>query len=233
LFDTNEDTNESSIETVNQSPGFVPLPDLDTLPDDNSILLVDLGMDPTRNERYSMCDTARVEQVTNEVTIILPDLDPLLPQPEDSQIAKGSQEQEQQNDLVVAKPAAAASVEDSHAETECEDNSTGDHSIRMEKNTTESIIWTRHHDTLLTHLMLEKLITKRRKRRTRCRQCGHFVKDPIWKYFHRYPGYKVGQARPRSCTVAPSQRKEGFPVPPGKRVPPILRVQLSEILKYL
>ena len=117
LFDTNEDTNESSIETVNQSPGFVPLPDLDTLPDDNSILLVDLGMDPTCNERYSMCDTARVEQVTNEVTIILPDLDPLLPQPEDSQIAKGSQEQEQQNDLVVAKPAAAASVEDSHAET--------------------------------------------------------------------------------------------------------------------
>jgi len=40
LFATNEDRNESSIETIEQSPVFVPLSDLDALlPVDNSTLL--------------------------------------------------------------------------------------------------------------------------------------------------------------------------------------------------
>ena len=167
------------------------------------------------------CNTARIEQVTNEATIILPDLGPLLPPPEDSQIANESQEDRDDSDSA-NKPAAL--VKDSRVESVSEGDS-------MENNTAE-FAWTRQHDTLLSRLMLEKL-AKRDKRRTRCRQCGHFVKDPSLKHFHRDPGYKVGQARPRSCTVAPSQRREGFPVPPGKRMPPIPRVQLSEILQYL
>jgi len=217
LFVTYEDIDESSNETIEQSPGFVPLSDLDTLLSDGNstcFLLFDdsAEMDPANKEMATTLNTARIEQVTNEATIILPDLGPLLPPPEDSQIANESQEDRDDSDSA-NKPAAL--VKDSRVESVSEGDS-------MENNAAE-FAWTRQHDTLLSRLMLEKL-AKRDKRRTRCRQCGHFVQDPSLKHFRGDPGYKVGQARPRSCTVAPSQRREGFPVPPGKRMPPIPRV---------
>jgi hypothetical protein len=60
----------------------------------------------------------------------------------------------------------------------------------------------------------------KKQKRMRCRQCGHYVTDPKWAQFHREPNFKVGRARARSrsCTVDSSLRREGFPVPAGKRM---------------
>jgi Pyruvate/2-oxoacid:ferredoxin oxidoreductase delta subunit len=61
----------------------------------------------------------------------------------------------------------------------------------------------------------------KKQKRMRCRQCGHYVTDSEWAQFHREPNFKVGRARARSCAVVSSQRREGFPVPAGKRMPPV------------
>jgi hypothetical protein len=61
VFISNKETNESSIETIEQSPDFVMLPDLNALlPIENLTLIDDSEMDPAHNERATMHDTATV-----------------------------------------------------------------------------------------------------------------------------------------------------------------------------
>ena len=67
LFDTNEDINESSIQAIEQSPGFVLLHNLDTLLPNENLTLSD-DSDNGGSERDTTGDTAKVERVTNEVT---------------------------------------------------------------------------------------------------------------------------------------------------------------------
>jgi len=65
---------------------------------------------------------------------------------------------------------------------------------------------------------VQKKEQKTKRAPTRCRECGHAVKDPNWAQYHREPSEFKGGKRTRKCTVKESERKEGFPLAASKRM---------------
>ena len=78
----------------------------------------------------------------------------------------------------------------------------------------------------------------------RCRSCGHVYTQPEWKKYHiiplnvsynqQFPNMKylpnqTGSKVYEHCTVPEHLRKEGFPVPPGKRMPRLKKKKKSRV----
>jgi hypothetical protein len=68
---------------------------------------------------------------------------------------------------------------------------------------------------------LQRQEPKRPRAPTRCRQCGHAVKDPKWEKHHRErEGFKVSKDSQwsRPCTVQEAERLPKFPLPKNVRM---------------
>lgn len=109
---------------------------------------------------HAQFNTDRVEQVTNKVTIILPDLDPLLP-PEESQ---------HQNDLEDTKPAAE---EEPCVDSGGNNDTIGNKNVQIKEFLYESVTtWSWQHDALLVDLLINYL-TKQFNKSMKEKQMAH------------------------------------------------------------